>query len=178
MKAALAVFACLGLACGVAASEIRTLKLAGNALLVHPFEGDVPLPWESDWSVCASAGPAFIPEGTSLRVHWVVFLEPRAGRTELWDVQSVVMDEVSGQAEVPLFKGAPLRREGSLMIDAPGQLLTRETHVWAFDPKPSLFVLRLRLIARSGKEDLVMQPVYLGTEVKRQLAEHLLRYGG
>jgi hypothetical protein len=178
VRAALAVVACLGLACGGGASEIRTLKLAGNTLLVHPFEGDVPLPWESDWSVCTSAGPAFVPEDKSIRVHWIVFLEPKAGRSELWNVESVLMDEVSGESEVSLFRGAPLRREGSLMIDAPGQLLAREIHGWAYDPKPSLFVLRLRLIAKSGKEDLVMQPVYLGTEVKQQLAEHLLRYGG
>jgi hypothetical protein len=71
------LFCLLLLTTVAAAADVRSLKLATGELLVHPFEGGVPLPAESRWTVCQGAGPAFVPEGGQLRMNWSIILKPK-----------------------------------------------------------------------------------------------------
>ena len=85
------------------AADVRPLKLATGELLVHPFEGDVPLPAESKWTKCQGAGPAFVPEGGQYRLNWSVILKPRGSPAQLRGITRVTVQEVVGTKAVQIL---------------------------------------------------------------------------
>jgi hypothetical protein len=111
-----------------AAAEVRTLKLATGEVLVHPFEGGVPLPAESKWSICQGAGPAFVPEAGGTRLNWNVILKAKGSPPLLRDINRATVQEVSGTTAVPIFDDAPKPTDtGGLIILAPAQIVSGNT---------------------------------------------------
>src|SRR5215212_2328717 len=109
-----------------AAAEVRTLKLATGEVLVHPFEGGVPLPAERKWSTCQGAGPAFVPEAGGNRLNWNVILKAKGSPAQLRDVSRATVQEVSGATAVSIFDDAPKSIDvGRLLILAPAEIVSR-----------------------------------------------------
>jgi hypothetical protein len=154
-----------------AAAEVRTLKLATGEVLVHPFEGGVPLPAESKWSTCQGAGPAFVPEAGGNRLNWNVILKAKGSPSLLRDINRSTVQEVSGATAVPIFDDAPKPTDtGGLIILAPAQIVSRENYPWLYTPEPTLFVFRV-LLFKGAQQDKLLQPVVIGTQAKQKLKE-------
>ena len=153
-----------------AAAEVRSLKLATGELLVHAFEGGVPLPAESKWTLCKGAGPAFVPEGKQHRINWNVILKAKGSPAQLRDVVRVTVQEVSGAVAVQIFDGPPKATDEGLIILAPAQIVSREQYPWLYSSEPTLLVFRVTLF-KAAEQDRLLQPVLIGTEIKRQLKD-------
>lgn len=152
-----------------AATELRSLKVATGELVVHPFEGDVPVPAESRWSVCQGAGPAFVPEGKGHRLNWNVMLKARGPL--LGSVTRVTLEDVSGATAMPLFDGPPQpTSDGGLLVVAPGEIVSRASYPWLYAQGPTLLVLRVTL-HMAQDHDKLFQPVLIGADVKRKLRD-------
>jgi hypothetical protein len=154
----------------VAAAEVRSIKVATGELLVHPFNGGVPLPAESEWSLCQGAGPAFVPEDGRYRINWNVILKAKGSVAQLRDVARATMQEVAGPTAVPLFDGQPKATDNGIIILAPEHIVSREHYPWLYSSEPTLLVLRV-LLFKAGQQDKLLQPVVIGTEIKRKLKE-------
>ena len=48
--------------------------------------------------------------------------------------------------------------------------MSREHYPWLYSSEPTLLVLRVTLF-KSGEQDKVLQPVLIGTDVKRKLKD-------
>jgi hypothetical protein len=154
----------------VAAAEVRSIKLATGELLVHPFNGGVPLPAESEWSLCQGAGPALVPEDGRYRLNWNVILKAKGASGRLRDVVRATMQEVAGPSAVLFFDGQPKPTDDGLIILAPAQTVSREHYPWLYSSEPTLFVLRV-LLFKAGQQDKLLQPVVIGTEIKQKLKD-------
>ena len=153
-----------------AASNVIPLKLASGEILVHAFNGGMPLPSESKWVRCTYAGPSFIYEGGKVhRGHWRVHLNPKSSLVKVHDIAEVTIQEVSGTKVVPMFHGPPQLGEPDLIIKTPEIIVSPEQYPWLYQTEPTLFVLRITLHATNGQKDLLLQPVVIGTEAKRTL---------
>src|SRR5262245_6227436 len=135
-----------------AAADVRPLKLATGELLVHPFNGGVPLPAESRWTVAQGAGPAFVPEGGQFRLNWSVILKPRGSPAQLRGITRVTMQEVSGAKAVQIFDGPAEVTDKGIVIMAPEHLVARERYPWLYSTEPTLLVLRVSLF-KAGEQD-------------------------
>lgn len=151
-----------------AASDVRSLKLATGELLVHPFNGGVPLPAESKWTVCQGAGPAFVPEGTQFRMNWSIILKPKGSPAQLRGLVRVAVQEVAGAKAIQIFDGPAEVTDKGLTIVAPEHIVSREHYPWLYSSEPTLLVLRVSLF-KAAEQDKLLQPVLIGTDVKRQL---------
>ena len=154
----------------VAAAEVRSIKLATGELLVHPFNRGVPLPAESEWSLCQGAGPAFVPEDGRYRINWNVILKAKGSVAQLRDVARATMQEVAGPTAVPLFDGQPKATDNGIIILAPEHIVSREHYPWLYSSEPTLLVLRV-LLFKAGQQDKLLQPVVIGTEIKQKLKD-------
>ena len=164
------LFCLLALTTLAAAAEVRSLKLATGELLVHTFDGGIPLPAESKWAVSQGAGPAFVPEGKQHRINWSVVLKAKGAPAQLRDVVRVAVQEVSGAAAVPIFDGQPQSTDNGLMILAPENVVSRENYPWLYSLEPTLLVFRVTLF-KAEDQDKLLQPVLIGTQIKRQLRD-------
>ncbi len=160
----------LVLATLAAAAEVKSLKLATGELLVHAFEGGVPLPAESRWTLCQGAGPAFVPEGGRHRINWNVILNAKGSAAQLRDVVRVTVQEVSGATAVSIFDGPPRSTDKGVVIVAPAHIVSREHYPWLYSPEPTLLVFRVTLF-KAAEQDKLLQPVLIGADVKRQLRD-------
>jgi hypothetical protein len=151
-----------------AAADVRSLRLATGELLVHPFEGGVPLPAESRWTSARSAGPSFVPEGKQHRLSWNVVLASKGSPAHLRDIVRVTVQEVAGATAVELFDGAPTVTNERLVVIAPARIVSREHYPWLYQPEPTLLVFRVMLF-KAAEQDKLLQPVLIGTQVKQQL---------
>ena len=154
----------------VAAAEVRSIKLATGELLVHPFNDGVPLPAESEWSLCQGAGPALVPEDGRYRLNWNVILKAKGASGRLRDVVRATMQEVAGPSAVLFFDGQPKPTDDGLIILAPAQTVSRVHYPWLYSSEPTLFVLRV-LLFKAGQQDKLLQPVVIGTEIKQKLKD-------
>jgi hypothetical protein len=153
-----------------AAADVRPLKLATGELLVHAFQGGVPLPAESRWTICQNAGPTFVPEGGQYRLHWSIILKPRGSSAQLRGITRVTMQEVVGSKAVQIFDGRAEVTDKGIVLMAPEHLVSRERYPWLYSSEPTLLVLRVSLF-RAGEQDTLLQPVLIGTGVKRTLKD-------
>ena len=154
-----------------ATAEVRSMKLATGELLVHPFNGGVPLPAESEWTLCQGAGPAFVPEDGRYRINWNIILKAKGSPAQLRDINRATVQEVSGATAVPIFDDAPKPTDtGGLIILAPAQIVSREHYPWLYTPEPTLFVFRV-LLFKGAQQDKLLQPVVIGTQIKQKLKE-------
>jgi hypothetical protein len=156
---------------GLAGTEVKTFTLATGEILVFPFEDGVPTPSESTWSTCQGAGPMFEPEGNRIRLSWVVILKAKGPATVLRSVSRVTLQEVSGKTAINLFSGKPEQTEDGLIISAPAELVTRASYPWLYSAGPTIFVLRVQLERPGTKPDVLMQPVLIGADVKKQIKD-------
>jgi hypothetical protein len=153
-----------------AAADVRSLKLATGELLVHPFERGVPLPAESKWTVCQGAGPAFVPEGGQYRLNWSIILKPRGSPAQLRGITRVTVQEVVGAKAMQIFDGPAEVTDKGITIIAPEHIVSRERYPWLYSSEPTLLVLRVSLF-KAGEQDKLLQPVLIGTDVKRKLKD-------
>jgi len=160
----------LALITTAAADEIRTIKVATGELVVHPFRNGVPLPAESKWTVCQGAGPAFVPEGGRHRINWNVILKAKGTPAELRDVVRATVQEVAGADATPIFDDPPKPTDTGLIILAPALIVSRENYPWLYSSEPTLFVFRVMLF-KAAQEDKLLQPVVIGTDIKRKLKD-------
>jgi len=158
----------LFLATFAAAAEVKSLKLATGELLVHAFEGGVPLPAESKWTLCQGAGPAFVPEGRQHRINWSVTLKAKGSTAQLRDVVRATVQEVSGETAVPIFDGPPQATDTGLMIIAPEHIVSRDQYPRLYSSEPALFVFRV-ILSKATEQDKLLQPVLIGIEIKQRL---------
>ena len=149
--------------------DVQVFKLATGEMLSFPFKGGIPLPSESAWAVCRTAGPAFTADGKDIRLVWGVDLQSK--RSALRDVVGVKLQEVSGSEAVTLFTGAPKKSPDGLMIYAPGELVTRTAYPWLYTPDRTVLVLRVELERPGEKPDVLLQPVLIGPDVKKKLQD-------
>lgn len=156
---------------GEAQTEVKTFTLATGEILVFTFKNGIPEPSTSVWAVTRGAGPAVEPEGKGFRMNWVVDLLPRRAGGSLANVTSVVLQEVSGKEPIKLFSGPPEHTEDGLLVFAPAQLVTRFSYPWLYSSDPTILVFRLEMTRAGAKPDLLIQPVLIGPEVKKQLKE-------
>ena len=156
---------------GLAGTEIKTFTLATGEVLVFPFEDGIPRPSESVWSTCQSAGPMFEPEGNGIRLAWVIILKAKGSATALRGVSKVTLQEVSGKTATNLFSGKPKQTEDGLIISAPAELVTRSSYPWLYSAEPTIFVLRVQLERAGTKPDVLLQPVLIGSYVKKQIKD-------
>jgi hypothetical protein len=84
----------------------------------------------------------------------------------------VSVQEVSGAVAVPLYDGPPGATDGGLMVIARGSIASRENYPWLYKPEATLVVLRVTLHTANGEQDKLLQPVLIGTGVKRNLRAH------
>jgi hypothetical protein len=147
--------------------NMQTFTLATGEVLAFPFQSGIPVPSESAWAFCRGAGPAFAPDGKDIRVNWAVDL--RSKRSALRDVTAVKVQEVSGKEVLTLFTGTPKQTKDGLMIYAPGELLTQSTYPWLYTPDRTVLVIRIELERPGEKPDVLLQPVLIGPDVKKQL---------
>jgi len=152
-----------------AAADVRPFKLATGELLAHAFKDGVPLPAGSKWVVCTGAGPAIVPEDQGYRLNWVVHLKARGPLARLGDISRVTLQEVSGKTAVQLFDGRPEVKDDRLLILAPAQIVSREHYPWLYSSEATLLVLRATLHGAAGEQDLLVQPVLIGSESKQTL---------
>ena len=172
MKRFLLILVAIGI--GVRASgesEVKVFSLATGETLVFPFQDGVPKPSESEWTICSEAGPSFVPEGFTYRLNWVVVLTPKVSLAALRAVSRVTIQEVSGAKAVTLFAGPPEFTDDSLLISAPAQLVGRQQYPWLYSSSGSTFVLRVQLERPGATPDILLQPVLIGPEVKKQLKD-------
>jgi hypothetical protein len=149
--------------------EVKVFKLATGEILAFPFEGGIPKTSESAWATCSSAGPAIKPEGDGFRLYWVVGLKSKG--SALQDVVSVKLQEVSGNEAVTLFTG-PMKADAyGLIINAPAELITRSTYPWLYSRDRTILVFRVELERPGEKPDVLIQPVLIGKDVKKQLQD-------
>jgi hypothetical protein len=149
--------------------DVQVLKLATGEMLAFPFQRGIPMPSESAWASCRGAGPAFTPEGQGIRVNWVVDLQSKG--SALRDVVSVKVQEVSGAEALTLFTGAPKPAKDGLMIYGPGELVSRSPYPWLYSPDRITLVLRVQLERPGEKPDVLLRPVLIGPDVKKQLQD-------
>jgi hypothetical protein len=174
MKMSMLVVMAVAASAAAPQRNVQVFKLATGEVLAFPFKSGIPIPSESAWAFCLSAGPAFRPEGKDIRLRWVVGL--RSKRSALRDVVGVKLQEVSGNEAVTLFAGEPKKTPDGLIIDAPGELVTRLAYPWLYSPDRTILVLRVELERPGEKPDVLLQPVLIGPDVKKQLqAGGLLR---
>jgi hypothetical protein len=163
------LFFLLALTTLAAAADVKSFKLATGELLVHAFEGGIPLPSDSKWSKCTGAGPSFVPEGGRYRINWNVFLDPKSSPAQLRDVVRVTAQEVSGKTAIPIFDGAPRTTDkGGLIVIAPAEIVSRENYPWLYKPDSTLFIFRV-ILFKAKEQDKLLQPVLIGAAVKQQL---------
>jgi hypothetical protein len=148
-------------------SNVQVFKLATGETLAFPFQSGIPTPSESAWAFCRGAGPAFAPDGKDIRLNWVIDL--RSKRSALRDVTAVKMQEVSGKEVLTLFTGTPKPTKDGLMIYAPGEIVTRSAYPWLYEPERTILVIRVELERPGEKPDVLLQPVLIGPDVKKQL---------
>ena len=55
------------------------------------------------------------------------------------------------------------------MIVAPADMVTRSSYPWLYADEPILLIFRVTLTAVDGEIDVLLQPVLIGVEVKKQL---------
>ena len=79
------------------------------------------------------------------------------------------MQEVSGKEALTLFTGTPKPTKDGLMIYAPGELVTRSAYPWLYEPERTILVIRVELERPGEKPDVLLQPVLIGPDVKKQL---------
>jgi hypothetical protein len=156
---------------GYGQTEVKSFSLATGEVLVFPFEGGVPKPSESRWSVCRGAGPAFVPEGNAYRLSWIVDLQARGSAAALHDISHILLQEVSGKKAETLFEGKPEITADGLLVNAPARLVTRLQYPWLYTNDRTIFVFRVQLERPGAKPDILLQPVLVGPEVKRQLKD-------
>ena len=149
--------------------DVQVFKLATGELLAFPFKGGIPLPSESAWAFCRNAGPAFTPDGKDIRMDWVIDL--RSKGSALRDVTGVKLQEVSGAEALTLAPGEPKKTPDGLMIIARGEHVTRSTYPWLYSPDRTILVLRVELERPGDKPDVLLQPVLIGPDVKKQLRD-------
>jgi hypothetical protein len=154
-----------------AQTEVKTFKLATGELLVFKFKGGIPEPSNSILATTRGAGPAIVPEGAGFRLNWVLDLGPRTSLATLANVARVVLQEVSGKQPIELFSGAPERADDGLLIIAPGELVSRQSYPWLYTADGTIFVFRAELTRPGAKPDILLQPVLIGPEVKKQLRD-------
>jgi len=154
-----------------ARTEVKTFKLATGEILVFTFKDGIPEPSNSALALTRGAGPAFVPEGSGTRLNWVVDLEPRASVAALRNVSRVVLQEVSGKQPIKLFSGVPERTDDGLLVVATGEIVSRSSYPWLYTADRTIVVLRLELIRPGAKSDVLLQPVLIGPEVKKQLRD-------
>ena len=154
-----------------AQTEVKTFKLATGEILVFTFKHGIPEPSSSALATTRGAGPAFVQEGSGIRLNWVVDLEPRASVAALRNVSRVVLQEVSGKQPMKLFSGVPERTDSGLLVVAPGELVSRLSYPWLYTTDRTIVVLRLELIRPGAKSDVLLQPVLIGPELKKQLKD-------
>jgi hypothetical protein len=169
MKMAMLVVMAVAASVTAPQRDVQVFKLATGEVLAFPFKGGIPIPSESAWAFCRAAGPAFTPEGKDIRLNWVVDL--RSKRSALREVIGVKLQEVSGNEVLTLFAGAPKMTPDGLMIYAPGEPVTRSAYPWLYSPDRTILVLRAELERRGEKSDVLLQPVLIGPEVKKQLQD-------
>jgi hypothetical protein len=153
-----------------AAADVRPLKLATGELLVHAFEGGVPLPSESKWTRCQGAGPAFVPEGAQFRLNWSIILKSKGAPAQLRGIDRVSVQEVSGAKAIQIFDGPAEVTDKGLVVLAPEHIVSHERYPWLYSPHSTLLVLRVTLF-RNGEQDELLQPVLIGADVKRKLKD-------
>ena len=154
-----------------AAADVRVLELATGEILVHPFEGGVPLPAESKWTVCTGAGITVGLEGQEYRLHWIVHLKAKGPLAKLQDISRVTLQEVSGKAAVQLFDRSADVKDDQLFILALAQIVSREHYPWLYASEPTLLVLRAILYKTAAEQDKLVQPVVIGTKAKQTLRD-------
>jgi len=152
----------------VVAAEVRSLKLATGELLVHAFEGGVPLPAESKWTMCQGAGPTFVPEGRQFRMNWSIILKPKESPAQVRGIVRVRVQEVAGAKPIPIFDGPVEVTDKGLTIVAPEHIVSREHYPWLYSSEPTLLVLLVSMY-KAAEQDKLLQPVLIGREVKKQL---------
>lgn len=145
--------------------------LGGKVKFIHVFKDDVPVPAHSDSVQVASAGPIFVPASGSIGLRWLVIIEPRGSGSSLSKVARVEVEDISGDAPLPLIDSPADLREGSLFAQSPATPFTRSAFPWMFTDTPSLFVLRITL--HGEKDEVLLQPVLIGTEVKQRVLKKL-----
>src|SRR5262245_50341570 len=152
------------------AADVRPLKLATGELLVHAFDGRVPLPAESRWTRCQGAGPAFVPEGAQFRLNWSIILKSKGAPAQLRGIDRMSVQEVSGAKAIQIFDGRAEVTDNGLVILAPEHIVSRDHYPWLYSPEATLLVLRVTLF-RDGEQDKLLQPVLIGADVKRKLRD-------
>ncbi|MFN7943529.1 MAG: hypothetical protein U0X73_18190 [Thermoanaerobaculia bacterium] len=156
---------------GCEGGEVQTFSLASGEVLVHGFEGGIPLPAESRWSRCLGAGPAIVPEAGKFLLKWTVNLEAKDPPKYLARVTKVTLEEVSGKSVIPIFSGRPSSTADGILIVGDGREISRGTFPWLYTADPSVFVLRVKLEAPDEQPDVLLQPVLIGPEVKKNLKD-------
>jgi hypothetical protein len=169
MKMAILVVMAVAAATAAPQRDVQVFTLATGEVLSFPFQGGIPAPSESAWAFCRGAGPAFTPDEKGIRLNWVIDL--RSKGSALRNVANVKVQEVSGKEAVTLFTGAPKPTKDGLMIYAPGELVTRSAYPWLYSPDRTVLVVRVELERPGDKPDVLLQPVLIGPEVKKQLKD-------
>jgi len=68
------------------------------------------------------------------------------------------------------FDGPAEVTDKGITIVAPERIVSREHYPWLYSSEPTLLVLRVTLF-KSAEQDKVLQPVLIGTDVKRKLKD-------
>jgi hypothetical protein len=142
--------------------------LGGKLKFFHVFHDDIPLPAISPSAKVASAGPAFFPKPGGTALGWVVLLEPRTAKS-LRRVTRVQVEDVSGPVAKPLIDSSPQFEKEALIVGSEETPFSRASFPWMFSDHATLFILRITL--HGERDEVLLQPVLIGTSVKRQVHE-------
>jgi hypothetical protein len=95
----------------------------------------------------------------------------RSKGSALRDVTAVKLQEVSGSEALTLFAGTAKQTQDGLTIYAPGEPVARSAYPWLYSPDRTILVLRVELERPGEKPDVLLQPVLIGPDVKKQLLD-------
>jgi hypothetical protein len=151
-------------------SKVRMITLATGETVAFVFHGETPRPAETTIVACRRAGPEIFKEKDQNRFNWAFELGPRPG-VDLSKVTRVTLEEVSGTSVVPLFSGAPSFENGTLMIIAPGEIVSRSQYPWLYTQEPSLFVFRIQVELPGRQPDVLLQPLLVSAKTKQDLKD-------
>jgi hypothetical protein len=101
-------------------------------------------------------------------MNWSIILKPKGLPAQLRGIVRVSVQEVAGAKAIQIFDGPAEVTDRGLTIVAPEHIVSREHYPWLYSSEPTLLVLRVSLF-KAAEQDKILQPVLIGTDVKRQL---------
>jgi hypothetical protein len=150
-----------------AVPRILKFKLATGETAHLLFQGDTPLPSESMLVKCRRAGSEIEKEAGGTRFNWAFELIPVTSSINLRSITGVTVDEVSGSKVIPVFSGKPELDDDSLVIFAPGDLISKARYSWLYDKNPTMFIFRITLERAEHTPDVLIQALRIDARQKK-----------